>query len=204
MIFINYLCSVLIFINLPFFVRSENCNYIVNFFMKKNVFVFKSVESVDFLPIEYKTTSFGFIPLDFGNTTVYPNLITYKDKDIETLSDTELKISNEDLMRAVYKSLLNDERLHDVISVFSNRYVVRIGSNNVRVFTFKFGVDVEIDHTKCDIDQIRFIKSIIKGMICKTVYVSGVRYNIKCETITFSLLPIDETGKLEIETKCKI
>jgi len=172
--------------------------------MKKNVFVFKSVESVQFLPIEYKTTSFGFFPLDFGNTTVYPNLITYKDKDVETLSDTELKISNEDLMSAVYKSLITDERLHDVISVFSNRYVVRIGSNNVRVFTFKFGVDVEIDHTKCEIDQIRFIKSVIKGMICKTFYVSGVRYNIKCETITFSLLPIDETGKLEVETKCKI
>jgi len=172
--------------------------------MKKNIFVFKSVESVDFLPIEYKTTSFGFFPLDFGNTTVYPNLITYKDKDVETLSDTELKISNDDLMNAVYKSLMNDERLHDVISVFSNRYVVRIGSNNVRVFTFKFGVDVDIDHTKCEIDQIRFIKSIIKGMICKTGYVLGVRYNIKCETITFSLLPIDETGKLEIETKCKV
>jgi len=82
--------------------------------------------------------------------------------------------------------------------------VVRIGSNNVKVFTFKFGVDVEIDHTKCEIDEIRFIKSIIKGMICKTVYVSGKRYNIKCEIITFSLLPIDETGKLEIERKCRI
>lgn len=147
MIFLNYLCSVLIFINLQFLVRSENCDYITNFFMKKNVFVFKSVESVQFLPIEYKTTSFGFFPLDFGNTTVYPNLITYKDKDVETLSDTELKISNEDLMSAVYKSLITDERLHDVISVFSNRYVVRIGSNNVRVFTFKFGVDVEIDRS---------------------------------------------------------
>ncbi|XP_022183574.1 uncharacterized protein LOC111043077 [Myzus persicae] len=204
MIFLKYFCSVLIFISLQFLVRSENCNYITNFFVKKNLIALKSEESVEFLPIEYKTTSFGFFPLDFGNTTVYPNLITYKDKDVETLSDTELKISNDDLMNAVYKSLTNDERLHDVISVFSNRYVVRIGSNNVRVFTFKFGVDVEIDHTKCEIDQIRFIKSIIKGMICKTSYVSGVRYNIKCETITFSLLPIDETGKLEIETKCKI
>jgi len=173
--------------------------------MKKNLIVLKSAEeSVEFLPIEYKTTSFGFFPLDFGNTTVYANLITYKDKNVETLSDTELKISNDDLMKALYKSLTIDERLHDVISVFSNRYVVRIGSNNVRVFTFKFGVDVEIDHTKCEIDQIRFIKSVIKGMVCKTVYVSGLRYNMKCETITFRLLPIDETGKLETETMCKI
>lgn len=203
MIFINYFCSVLIFIDLLSYVRSENCNYISNFFKKKNIFVFKTVESVDFLPTEYTTKSFGFFGLDFGNTTVYPNLITYKDKDVETLLDTDLKISNSDLMNAVYKSLIDDEHLHDVISVFSNRYVVRIGSNNVRVFTFKFGVDVEIDHTKCEIDKIRFIKSVIKGMICKTIFVSGTRYTIKCESITFSLLPIDETGKLEVETICK-
>lgn len=203
MILINYLCSVLIFINVPFYVKSNSCNIISNFFINKKVFVFNSMESVVFLPVEYKTTTFGYFTLDFGNNTVYPNLISYKGKDVETLSDTDLNISDEELIKAVYKSLIDDERLNNVISVFSNRYVVRLGSTKVRVFSFKFGVDVEIDHTKCEIDQIQFKKSVIKGMICKTNFVSGVRFNVNCENITLNLLAIDETGKLEVETICK-
>ncbi|CAH1722599.1 uncharacterized protein LOC114130688 [Aphis gossypii] len=204
MIFINYSFLALIFINFLFYVRSESCNYISNFFTKKTVFVFNTEESVEFLPTEFKTQSFGWFSLDFGNNTVYPNLITYKNNDVETLSDSDLKINNDDMMKALHKSLINNERLHDVISVFPTRYVVRIaGSTNVRVFTFKFGVDVEIDHSKCEIDKIRFIKSVIKGMICKTIFASGTRYNIKCDTITLNLLPIDESGKLEVEKTCK-
>jgi len=120
---------------------------------------------------------------------------------MNSLSETDLSISDEELTGAAYSSLVNNEKLHDLVSVFSNRYVVRTGSST-RVFTIDYAQFYYIENTKCDKFQVQYTKSVIKGLICKISFVTGLRYTVKCGSVVLELLPLDRNGQLAYESRC--
>jgi len=140
------------------------------------------------------------------NTTscvLFGNEVMYNSKRIRSLSDTKLDISDQDFTKAIYKSFINNEILHDVISVFTNRYVIRTRSTKVLVYSIHYGIPFNIISPTCKNYLIKYQMSKIKGFICKISFVSGVRSQIKCDDITLFLNPIDENGNIDCETKCQ-
>jgi len=198
---INKLVSVYISIHFIFTtVSSKDCDAISNFFIKNNLMFLNSTESVVFLPsdFEYQVEKWKDFDSDHNE---YHNSITYNDELMNSLSGTDLSISDEELTGAAYISLVNNEKLHDLVSVFSNRYVIRTGSST-RVFTIDYAQFYYLEKTKCDKFQVQYTKSVIKGLICKISFVTGLRYTVKCGSVVLELLPLDKNGELEYETRC--
>jgi len=198
---INTLVSVFISINFIFTtVSTKDCDAISNFFIKNNLMFLNSTESVVFLPSDFEYKIENWKDFD-GDHNEYHNSITYNDELINSLSETDLNISDDELTGAVYSSLVNNEKLHDLVSVFSNRYVVRT-ERSTRVFTIDYAQFYYIENTKCDKFQVQYTRSVIKGLICKISFVTGLRYTVKCGSIVLGLLPLDKNGQLEYETRC--
>jgi hypothetical protein len=196
----------LIFINIVLSVGSEDCSFISNFFKNKEIFVLNEAETIEFLPSEYSHIDSGWDDVCVNTTScvIYGNEVNYKNKRIRSLSDTELGITDKDFTEAIYKSFINNEILHDVISVFTNRYVVRTRSTKVLVYSIHYGIPFNIiSPASCKNYLIRYQMSKIKGFICKIGFISGVRSQIKCDDITLYLNPIDENGNIDCETKCQ-
>jgi len=204
MIFINNLVSVLIFINLMFSdVSLKDCDVISNFFIKNDLFILNSTEHVVFLPsdFEYETGKWS----DFDKNDIkYPNLVTYNYKVSYSLSKTNMNISNEELTNAIYKSLVNNKQLDNLVGVFPDRYVVKTG-NTTQIFSIDYSysnlANLDTD-TKCEKFQIQYKKSKIKGLICNISFVAGLRYIVKCGNIELQLMPINTDSYLEFEMKC--
>ncbi|KAL4111757.1 hypothetical protein QTP88_015646 [Uroleucon formosanum] len=198
---INTLVSVFVSISFIFTtVSSKDCDAISNFFIKNNLMFLNSTESVVFLPsdFEYKIENWKDFDSDHNE---YHNSITYNEELMNSLSETDLSISDDELTGAVYSSLVNNEKLHDLVSIFSNRYVVRT-ERSTKVFTIDYAQFYYIENTKCDKFQVQYTKSVIKGLICKISFVTGLRYNVKCGSIVLELLPLDKNGQLEYEIRC--
>lgn len=206
MIFMNHLIAyvALIFINIMFSVGSEDCTFISNFFKNKEIFVLNEAETVEFLPSEYSHVDSGWDDVCVNTTScvIYGNEVNYKNKRRTSLANTELGITDQDFTKAIYKSFINNEILHDVISVFTNRYVIRTHSTKVLVYSIHYGIQFNIISPSCSNYLIRYQMSKIKGFICKISFVSGVRSQIKCDDVTLYLNPIDENGNMDCETKC--
>lgn len=207
MIFIKCLTAFASFviINNMFSVGSEDCSYISNYFKNKDIFVLNEADTVEFLPTQYSYVDSGWDDVCFNTTScsLYGNEIKYKNNRIRSLSDTELEISDEDFNKSVYKSFNNNEILNDVISVFTNRYVVRTRSAKVLVYSIHYGISFDIISPNCTNYLIKYQMSKINGLVCKISFVSGVRSRIKCEDIALFLNPIDENGNIDCETKCQ-
>jgi len=186
-----------------FYVESDDCNLISNFVINKNLFTLNTSESVEFLPSGFEYLDSDWEDINNYDDSLYSNEIVYNKKELESLSDTDLKISDDELTDAIHTSLIHNEILNDVISVFPNRYTVRTLSTKINVYSFKYGVYINVVNTKCEKYQIKYKYSEIKGMICKISFVSGVRYGVKCGNIKLDLMPIDDNGKLECQTRCK-
>lgn len=207
MIFMNHLVAyvALIFINIVFSVGSEDCSFISNFFKNKEIFVLNEAETVEFLPSEYNHIDSGWDDVCVNTTScvILGNEVNYKNKRIRSLSDTELGITDQDFTKAIYKSFINNEILHDVISVFTNRYVIRTRSTKFLVYSIQYGIPFNIISPGCTNYLIKYQMSKIKGFICKIGFISGVRSQIKCDDLTLYLNPIDENGNIDCETKCQ-
>jgi len=113
-----------------------------------------------------------------------------------------LEIGDKDLTNAIYKSLVTNELSQEIITVFPNRYII-LTENGTSVFSFKYASYKKVVTTKCKKFQVQYTSTKINGLICKTSYISGLRYNIKCGIIELELMPINEIGDLETEIQCK-
>lgn len=182
-------------------VSSKECDTISNFFVKNNIMFLNATESVVFLPsdFEYKIEKWKDFDSDHNE---YHNSITYNDELMNSLSETDLNISDEELTSAAYSSLVNYEKLLGLVSVYSNRYIVRTGITT-KVFTIDYTQFYYLEKTKCDDFQVQYTKSVVKGLICKISFITGLRYTVKCGNIVLELLPLDKNGQLEYEIKCK-
>lgn len=198
MIFIDNLGSVLIFINFFSYAMAGDCTTITDFLVNQDLFVFNSEESLVFLPSEY------FHENATSKLSTLVNTIDYKEGTFNTLSATNFKISDQDLTNAVRQSLNSYEIFNDVISVFPNRFVVKVDITVNYLYSFKFKDDISADvQNGCDLDEIQYWRTVIKGILCKKSFITGVRYNINCESITFYFLRIEEDGKLDAKIICK-
>lgn len=198
-------CVALIVIDITFSVGSEDCSFISNFFKNKEIFVLNEPEGVEFLPSEYSYVDSGWDDVCINTTScaIFGNEVKYNNRRIRSLSDTELGITDQDFTKAIHKSFINNEILHDVISVFTNRYVVRTRSTKVLVYSIHYGIPFNIISPSCKNYLIKYQMSKIKGFICKIGFISGVRSQIKCDDVTLFLNPIDENGNIDCETKCQ-
>jgi len=194
-----------IIINIMSSVGSEDCSFISNYFKNKEIFVLNEAETVAFLPTDYSYIDSGWDDVCINTTScsLYGNEIKYQNNRIRSLSDTELGISDEDFNKSIYRSFSNNEILNNVISVFSNRYVVKTRSANVLVYSIQYGISFDIISPNCTNYLIKYQMSKINGLICKISFVSGVRSSVKCDNIALFLNPIDEYGNIDCETKCE-
>lgn len=197
----NKLVSVFVLFNFIFTtVSSKDCDAISNFFINNNLMFLNSTESVVFLPSDFEYQVEEWKDFDDDHNE-YHNSVTYNDELANSLSETDLSVSEDELTGAIYSSLVNNEKLNDLVSVFSNRYVVRIGSST-RVFTIDYAQFYYLEKTKCDKFKVQYTNSVIKGLICKISFVSGLRYSVKCGSVVLKLLPLGKNGQLEYETRC--
>jgi len=198
---VNKLVSVFILFYFIFItISSKDCDTISNFFIKNNLMFLNSTESVVFLPSDFEYQIEEWKDFDSDHNE-YHNSITYNEELMNSLSGTDLSISDDELTGAIYNSLVNNEKLNDLVSVFSNRYIIRTGSST-RVFTIDYTQFYYLEKTKCDKFQVQYGKSVIKGLICKISFVSGLRYTVKCGSVVLELLPLDKNGQLKYEITC--
>lgn len=204
MVFKNSLCWIWIFIQFSYYVSGENCTLISKFFMNQNLFVSNGTESIVFLPTEHDYSSHNILFPKYGSNYTLFNEIIYKDLAVRTLLDTHLSISDDELTNAIRQSLINKNVFPNVTSVFFDRYVEITDVRNIRknstpfsVFSIIFGDPIRYKLTY-ETDTLQFIRVNMKGMICKTSFVAGLRYSVLCETIGLRFLPIDESGQIKI------
>lgn len=189
-------------------VRSDDCINLIDLITTNKLYILNATEIVAFFPVDFKfvTTDYGGVSCSSGNCTT-SNEVLYKNDRITSLSNTDLAISNEELSEAIYKSMIGNTMLNDIIQVFPNRFVVksRADKNNFLVYSTKFGVDVNIRNPGCERTKFRYRSKIskIKGVVCKVHYVSGVRYSLDCGEILLYLNAINEDNDLDHETKCE-
>lgn len=207
MILINSFYSILLFINLLLSVGSQSCNSVTDFIKDNKLFLFNTSESVVFLPTKYSYSN--LTDSDWVNDCIgylevctSANGVLYKGEELTSLSETDLKISDNELTDAIRASFLKNKQLHEVISVLSNKYAIRTRSKKVQVFSMHFGVDISYTNPNCTYTS-RTESSEIDGLICKTNYISGVRYSLQCDDIKLMLRPVDENGNLEFQFECK-
>lgn len=209
MAFINNLIffSVLIFINFILSSKAEDCDAMSNFFLKKNLIMFNASESVVFLPTLFNYNKFREadwkLPTCVDSDNCYTkNEVSFNSKRLQSLLKTNLAISDEELSKAIYRSLVDNKLSSNVINVFPDRYIVRTNPRNTITFSTKFGVKYNIVKPNCVNFMVRNKESAISGLICKFMYTTGVRYNIKCNKIKLSLIPVDDDGNIQCETIC--
>ncbi|XP_026818867.1 uncharacterized protein LOC113557501 [Rhopalosiphum maidis] len=188
-------------------VRSENCQPLIDLITNNKLYILNASEIVAFFPIDFKfiTTNYGGVTCSSGNCST-TNEVKYKNERIESLSNTDLAISNEDLSLAIYHSLSTDTQLNDIISVFPNRFVMksRTEKNTFLVYSTVFGINIDIPNPGCDKSKFQYRSKIakIRGIVCNIVFQSGIRYSLGCGDITLYLNAVDEDTNLDHDTKC--
>ncbi|CAH1722603.1 unnamed protein product [Aphis gossypii] len=208
MVLINYFYSTLFFINFLLSVGSQSCNSVTEFLKNNKFFLLNTPEFVVFLPTKYSYENFTDSDwaedncLGILEECTTQNYVSYKGEDLTSLSETDLKITNDELTDAIHDSFLKSKQIPEVISVFSDRYAIRTRSKKVQVFSINFGTEINYRNPNCTYTS-RTEVSLIDGMICKTNFISGIRYGLQCGNIKLSLRPLDEDGNLEFEYKCK-
>lgn len=209
MYFVNNIIfySVFIVINFVLSVKAEDCDAMSNFFLEKNLIMLNATESVVFLPTLFNYNK--FIEAEWktptcveGEDCYIRNEVSFNSKRVQSLSKTNLAINDEELSKAVYKSLVDNKLSSDVLSVSPDRYTVRTNARNSIAFSLEYGVRYNILKTNCINFMVRNKESAISGLICKFMYTTGVRYNIKCDKVKLLLIPIDENGYAQCETIC--
>uniref|UniRef100_A0A2S2PE94 CUB domain-containing protein n=1 Tax=Schizaphis graminum TaxID=13262 RepID=A0A2S2PE94_SCHGA len=88
------------------------------------------------------------------------------------------------------------------VPTYGFMYTIRTRSKKVQVFSIHFGVEISYTNPNCSYTS-RTESSEIDGLICKTNFISGIRYSLQCGDIKLRLRPVDEDGNLEFEYKCK-
>lgn len=210
MSFINNLVffSIFFVINFVFSIRAEDCDAMSNFFLEKNLIMFNATESVVFLPTLFNYNKFREAEWKTptcveGEDCYIRNEISFNSKRVQSLSKTNLAINDEELSKAIYKSLADNKLSSNVLSVSPDRYTVRTDARNSIAFSLEYGVRYNILKTNnCINFMVRNKESAISGLICKFMYTTGVRYNIKCDKVKLLLIPIDENGYAQCETIC--
>jgi len=208
MILINYFYSTLVFINFLLSVGSQSCNSVTEFLKNNKLFLLNSPELIVFLPTKH--TYVNFTDSDWAEDNCLgileecttQNWVTYKGVESTSLSETDLKITDDELTDAIHDSFFKSKQIPEVISVFSDRYAIRTRSKKVQVFSIQFGAEVNYRNPNCTYTS-RIELSEIDGLICKTNFISGIRYGLQCGNIKLRLRPLDEDGHLEYEYKCK-
>lgn len=130
MILINSFYSLLLFINLLLSVGSQNCNFITDFIKDNKLFLFNTSESVVFLPTKYSSsnlTDSDWVNYCIGYLEVCTsaNGVLYKGEELTSLSEADLKISDNEFTDAIHAGFLKNKQLPEVISVSSNKYAIR-------------------------------------------------------------------------------
>jgi len=208
MVLINYFYSTLVFINFLLSVGSQSCSSVTEFLKNNKLFLLNTPELIVFLPTKH--TYVNFTDSDWAEDSCLglleecttQNWVTYKGIELTSLSETDLKISDAELTDAIHNSFLKSKQIPEVISVFSNRYAIRTRSKKIQVFLIEFGVEINYRNPNCTYTS-RIELSEIEGLICKTNFISGVRYGLQCGNIKLFLRPLDEDGNFDVEFKCK-
>lgn len=200
--------SIVFLINCILSVRSDDCQNLIDLVTTKKLYILNATEVVTFLPIDFKfvTTNYGGVGCSSGNCTT-TNEVMYKNNRLVSLSDTDLAISDEELSVAIYNSMTANTMLNDIISVFPNRFVVksRTEKNTFLVYSTVFGLNIDIPNPGCDRTKFTYRSKVskIKGVVCKTRYLSGIRYGLECGDILLFLNAINENSELDHEIKCE-
>lgn len=209
MSYINNLIFFSVFIGIHFVlcIRAEDCDAMSNFFLEKNLIMFNATESVVFLPTllnynKFREAEWKTPTCVEGEDCFIRNEVSFNSKRVQSLSKTNLAINDEELSKAVYKSLVDIKLSRDVLSVSPDRYTVRTDARNSIAFSLEYGVRYNILKPNCINFMVRNKESAISGLICKFMYTTGVRYNIKCDKVKLLLIPIDENGYAQCETIC--
>lgn len=195
--FIENLGSILIFINFLYYVRPDDCTSISNFIENQNLFVLNSTESVVLLSHKM----YFFNKTSISSTVV--NNIRYKGEIVNTLLDTDLKISDNELTEAIYNSL-NTEDIFSDIELISNTTFEAETDSNTKEFSIEFNVEKSADLQQgCVVDKILYWRSVIKGIVCKIGFISGIRYNVKCGAVKLYFMRLNENKNLDANIICK-
>jgi len=199
--------TIFIVINFVLSIRAEDCDTMSNFFLEKNLIMFNATESVVFLPTlfnynKFKEAEWKTPICEEGENCYIRNEVSFNSKRVQSLLKTKMAINDEELSKAVYKSLIDNKLLNDVLSVSPDRYTVRTNARNSIAFSLEYGVRYNILKPNCISFMVRNKESAISGLICKFMYTTGVRYNIKCDKVKLLLIPIDENGYAQCETIC--
>lgn len=190
------------------FISSENCNDLVDLITTNEVYVLNKLETVTFHQInfEFLLTEYDGEWCSSGNCSM-TNALLYKNNRLTSLSDTEdLRISDMDLTMAIYNSMVINTQLNNIISVFPNRFVVRsyTEKSEFSIYLIVFGIEILLPkNPPCNLTSMyraRIAK--IKGVVCNTRFVTGIRFWRNCGDILLRLGAINDNNEREIETKC--
>jgi len=91
--------------------ESEDCYFISIYFKNKKIFVLNETKTVELLPTHYsyEKTSWNYDCINITRCNLDDNKIEYQGETLNSLSDTEYEISDEELNKSIYNSFKNNE-----------------------------------------------------------------------------------------------
>jgi len=146
--------TIFIVINFTLLIRAEDCDAMSNFFLEKNLIMFNAAESVVFLPTLFNYNKFREAEWKTptcaeGEDCYIRNEVSFNSKRVQSLLKTKLAINDEELSKAVYKSLIDNKLSSDVLSVSPDRYTVRTNARNSIAFSLEYGVRYKMLKPNC-------------------------------------------------------
>jgi len=152
-------------INCILSVRSDDCQPLINLITDNKLYLLNASDNVVFYPIDFKfiTTKYRDVLCPSGNCFTR-NELTYKNKKLKSLSDTDLAISDKELSKAIYNSMTSNTQLYDVIRVFPNRFVMksRTEKNTYMIYWTVYSIYFEIPNPACDRTKLQYRTNVAK------------------------------------------